>query len=505
MPSSINSMIRLTGMSSGLDTDTIIKSLMSVEQAKVDKVIKAKKLLEWKKESQEKTRSLISAFRTSTMSVLSPDTNMNTANAYNTYKITLATSTNAVRVTAATGAMPGQHTINSITRIATAASSTSSTPVTSEGTVNLNTTLENLSLSNPLQFGGTESDTLSFTINDKEFVFKKTDNLQTMMNTINYSTIGVNLSYSELKNSFSLTATATGENSKIILLNNAGNFFGTGSASKIDVGTIQNGQDALLRIDDVDVTRSSNNFTIDGLRYNLLAESATTITYRTEQDTSPTVDKVKNFIKLYNELLTTLQDALSEDYDADYQPLTDAEKEDMSDDEIAQWEKKGKTGLLRNDRSLASLLNSMRSMIYESVSGIGKSLSDIGITTGSAYSEGGKLYLDEIKLEDSLTQNPNMVMQLFTKIGTSADKTTKYEESGWIPKMIDKFNLYDKAFDKVATKKSLSDFDVRIKTMNTQLKTKEDYYYKKFATMETALASMQSQTSWLNSSGTTAS
>lgn len=34
----INSRIRLTGISSGLDTDAIIEQLMSVERAKVDKI-----------------------------------------------------------------------------------------------------------------------------------------------------------------------------------------------------------------------------------------------------------------------------------------------------------------------------------------------------------------------------------------------------------------------------------------------------------------------------------
>jgi len=46
----INSRIRLTGISSGLDTDAIIEQLMSVERAKVDKIKQEKQILEWKRD-----------------------------------------------------------------------------------------------------------------------------------------------------------------------------------------------------------------------------------------------------------------------------------------------------------------------------------------------------------------------------------------------------------------------------------------------------------------------
>ena len=52
---------------------------------------------------------------------------------------------------------------------------------------------------------------------------------------------------------------------------------------------------------------------------------------------------------------------------ADYAPLTDAQKKDMKDDEIKLWEEKAEKGLLRNDSTLSSLLTNMRTSIYTAV------------------------------------------------------------------------------------------------------------------------------------------
>ncbi len=51
----------------------------------------------------------------------------------------------------------------------------------------------------------------------------------------------------------------------------------------------------------------------------------------------------------------------------DYAPLTDAQKEDMKEDEIKLWEEKARKGTLRNDSTLKSLLTKMRTSIYTSV------------------------------------------------------------------------------------------------------------------------------------------
>ncbi len=498
--SSLGNTSRILGMSSGLDTESIISGLMQAEKLKSKKIYQQKTLLEWDKTAQQDIRSLITAFRNKTMSVLAPETNMYSSSAYNVLKVTMPQTSSAVKITTGETATAGQHQIDFITRIASGANTKSTGNVTTSGTLNVNTTLENLSLEIPLQFGGTGSDTISFDLNGENFIFKKTDTLQTVMNTVNYnSKAGARLSYSELTNRFSLQSAATGAATKVDIVNNLGNLFGTGSAIKIEEATIQNGQDALLQIDGVEVTRSSNNFSIDGINYSLLASTTTPVSYRVEQDVTETVDRIKAFVKSYNELVTTLQAKVDEEVNASYTPLTDEEKENMTEKEIELWETKAKSGHFHNDRSLTNLLSGMRQMFFDSVSGLDKSLSQIGFSTGT-YKDKGKIFLDETKLKSALTENPTLVSQLFTKSGTSTDKVTKYKESGLIPKLIEQFSNFNGLFKVSTANEEISKASAKITAMNTKLTNKEDYYYKKFAAMEQALSSMKSQTAWLTNS-----
>jgi len=83
----INSRIRLTGISSGLDTDAIIEQLMSVERAKVDKIKQEKQILEWKRDIY---RDIINKLRSITdeyFNVLKPKTNFTSQSAFTSFKI----------------------------------------------------------------------------------------------------------------------------------------------------------------------------------------------------------------------------------------------------------------------------------------------------------------------------------------------------------------------------------------------------------------------------------
>lgn len=90
----------------------------------------------------------------------------------------------------------------------------------------------------------------------------------------------------------------------------------------------------------------------------------------------------------------------------------------MSDKEIELWEEKAKSGLLRSDSLLSSILSEMRMALGAAVerSGGAVSLRQMGITTGAWY-EYGRLYLDENKLRSALTEDPDAVRELFTQQG----------------------------------------------------------------------------------------
>ncbi|HOM01292.1 MAG TPA: flagellar filament capping protein FliD [Acetivibrio sp.] len=106
----LNRKIRLTGMSSGLDTDAIIEQLMSVEKAKVDKIKQERQILEWKRDTY---RDIISKLRSITdeyFNVLKPKTNFTSTSAFSSFKIT-SSKESAVTATANAAAASKVHSI----------------------------------------------------------------------------------------------------------------------------------------------------------------------------------------------------------------------------------------------------------------------------------------------------------------------------------------------------------------------------------------------------------
>jgi DNA-binding CsgD family transcriptional regulator len=71
----------------------------------------------------------------------------------------------------------------------------------------------------------------------------------------------------------------------------------------------------------------------------------------------------------------------------DFVPLTDEEKEAMSDKEVEKWEEKAKEAILRRDSSLGTLGNTLKNAMAEGFEVNGKKmyLSDFGIETLSYF------------------------------------------------------------------------------------------------------------------------
>lgn len=290
------------------------------------------------------------------------------------------------------------------------------------------------------------------------------------------------------------------------------------------------GEDAQFILDGQNVTRSSNSFTSNGVTYTLLKESATEQTISLSQDVNGVYDNIKKFVDKYNEVIDKINDKTSEKYDRDYQPLTDEQKEAMSDEDIEKWEKKAKTGLLRNDSTLENIVNNMRTALFEGVDGVETTLSSIGINTGT-YSDKGKLFIDEAKLKEAITKDADGVMNLFAKESsseasysrnlTSDQRKTRYKEEGLANRLFDVIEDNISTYRDSNNKKGIllqtagitgdiSEFSNaiydQIKGYNTKisefvdkLSDKETRYYEKYARLEQVMSQMNSQSSWLSS------
>lgn len=127
--------------------------------------------------------------------------------------------------------------------------------------------------------------------------------------------------------------------------------FSTQAVSTDPLFTVTDGSNAVVTINGVDVERSTNSFTVDGISINLLSETDTSSTITVTQDTDKIYDTVVKFIDDYNTLINSINELLDADAThKDYAPLTSAQEEEMTESQIEKWETKAKEGLLRNDR-----------------------------------------------------------------------------------------------------------------------------------------------------------
>ncbi len=275
-------------------------------------------------------------------------------------------------------------------------------------------------------------------------------------------------------------------------------------AKKVD------GEDAEIWLNGVQYTGSSSTFTINNLTIEALATTGNDeISITTSTDTQGIYDKVKDFLTEYNNIINEMTKLYNASSSKGYEPLTDDEKDSMSDKEIEKWETKIKDSLLRNDTTLSGVMSAMTTAMSQAVEINGKkySLSSFGIHTlgylNAAENEQNAYHIDgdeddtntsgnADKLMKAISEDPDTIMQfmqqvttnLYNAIGDKMKSTT----------LSSAFTIYN---DKqMATQ--YTDYTKLIKEWETKISDKEDYYYKKFSSMESALAKLNSTQSSLS-------
>ncbi|MBR4953146.1 MAG: flagellar filament capping protein FliD, partial [Oscillospiraceae bacterium] len=186
------------------------------------------------------------------------------------------------------------------------------------------------------------------------------------------------------------------------------------------------------------------------------------------------------------------------DQSKEYKPLTDAEKAEVTEEQIKLWEEKSKGGILYRDDDIQKLIANIKNSIYSAVGGTGMNLSAIGITTGSYYSDdAGRLVLDEEALKNALAKDGDSVIKMFTGGNSSAAKS----EQGFVYQLKGYLTTYEKANKKdVETLEDKNEkIDKDITTLEDKLAALAEKYYNQFAAMETAMAKLNSQAGYLSS------
>lgn len=282
-------------------------------------------------------------------------------------------------------------------------------------------------------------------------------------------------------------------------------------ARKID------GCDSEIYLNGIKYTGSSNSYSINGLNITAQvvtdtdgkASDANAISITTSTDTQGIYDKIKDFLSQYNSLINEITSLYNADSAKGYEPLTDDEKDAMSDTEVEKWEQKIKDSLLRRDDNLESLMSAMTSAMSGAVEVNGKKyyLSNFGIKTlgylNAPKNQQNAYHIDgdeddanssgnADKLMTAITNDPDTVINFMQGLASNLyNSVHKKMQTSSLSSIYTVYNDKEMASE-------YSDYTDLIKKWEEKLQDKEDYYYKKFSSMETALSKLNSQTSSLS-------
>lgn len=491
--------IRMTGINSGMDTESIIADLVKVKSAKRDKLIKAQTKVQWKQDAWKELNAKVYSFYTKSLS------NMRLKGDYMKKTTTVSNPDIASIVTGGT-AVDGVQEMT-VNKLAKSAYVTGGEITTTNGSVTGKTLVKDL-LTNGVTPG-------SFTI-------KKNTGDPVTINITETTTIddvvtqlkeaGLNANFDAKNGRFFISAQKSGHAAGFVFedTSNSGvlNALGLGSTA-----TIIAGQDAEITLNRATFKSSTNTFEINGLTITAKQESPLangtrqSVTVTTAQDTDGIYDMIKGFLKEYNTLINEMDALYNADSAKGYEPLTDEEKEALSDKEVEKWEEKIKKSLLRNDSTLSDVASAMKTIMVQGVTlgdGSKAYLSDFGINTLGYFNaednEKNAYHIDgdpdnvntannEDKLKAAIASDPDKVIEFFSSLTSNL-----YQKVGDMMKKTD-FSSSFTVYDDVLMKKEYDDYTKEIAEENEKITAFEDRYYAKFAAMETALAKLQSKES----------
>lgn len=520
-----SNMVRLTGINSGLDTEAIINAYTSTAQKRVQEAKNGKTLNTWTQAAWQSLNSKIYSFYSKTLSA----TRLSTA--YKKTKVT--TSNSALSVVAGANAANGIQTAK-IKALASAANYTG-------GKIDL----KDVSASLVEQLGIDEGSTI--TIKDgsgKEqtiqiggeqaegsdaVVVNSMDDLVKALKDY-----GINANFDKANGRLFLSAKESGKASdfsfsgdydtlnklglatKEQVIANTENFDAlskeekdailAGAAAKVA------GSDAVLELNGAEFTSSTNTFTINGSTYTINSEidPEEKISITTQPDYDGVYDVIKDMLKEYNDLINEMSKLYNADSAKGYKPLTDEQKEEMSEKEIEDWENKIKDSLLRGDSTVNDVMMAMVQSMNTGFDIGGKTyyLTDFGIATGGYFdteeNERYALHIDgdpddsltgskDDKLKSMIAADPEKVMEFFQKLSNNL-YTSLYEKMG----STSLSSIY-KVYNDKQLKTEADEWDKKIADLEAKLTEMEDKYYKKFSVMETALSKLNSRQSALSS------
>ncbi|MCR5000007.1 MAG: flagellar filament capping protein FliD [Lachnospiraceae bacterium] len=489
--------IRVSGLNSGLDTESIVSALVSSYSVKKDKVIKAQTKLSWKQDAWKDANAKIYSLYTSL-------DNFRYEKSYNLKKATISDATKAT-ISASNDAFTGSQTLNII--------DVAQTAFMTGGKIAAGT--EKATSSSKLsELGYTGGDTtLTLTVGTGEDAKTETIDITADMTLSDLVTQlnekGVKANFDSTQQRIYINAKESGA---------AGHFSITSdestntllSALGLDAASSKmiEGKNAEIELNGVTYTSNTGSFSINGLNIQANAKTESAVTINVQNDTQGLYDKIKDFFSTYNSVINELQSLYNAESSKGYEPLTEDEKDAMSDSQVEKWEKKIKDSLLRRDNTLGTIINTMNMAMSKTfeIDGEKVGLGNFGIQTlgflnakenqqyayhiaGDADDEDSASKTD--KLMKALNEDPDKVAKFFSQL--TQDLYTELDAKMKSTSMSSAYKVYN---DKEMASE-YSDYTKQIKKWEDKLHDMEDRYFKQFSAMEKALAQLNSKSSAL--------
>lgn len=543
----MSDLLRMTGMYSGMDTESIVSQLVKAKSTKVTNLKNEQKKLEWKQTAWQGLNSKIYNMYSKTLS------NLRLTSAYSK-KSTVSSDSTKATVVASEGAVNGTQTLK-VNKLAKSGYLTGAKlagkTTTTTGTdgkdvtkvVNWETT-DKLSEIDSNLTGKTISLTTGTGTDAKTTDIEITADMTINDLVAKFKDAGVNASFDTTNQRFFINSTGTGSAKNFTLSSDDSTALASlgldPNATYTDINGSKNscvkieGQDAEIVLNGATFTSDSNTFSINGLTINTLGVTDEEISIVTSTDYDGIYNTIKDFLTEYNDLINEMDKLYNADSARKYDMLTDDEKESMTDDEVEQWEDKIKSALLRKDNSLYNVMNTLTSTMmegfyennlsdkekknmssseitawYKENGGKKHYLSDYGIGTLSyfeaqdnehhAYHINGDAddeftSTKEDKLKAAIAEDPEgtanffatLCKTLYSKLDETMSESTEYS------------SIY-KVYNDKQLKKDYKDYTTKISDAEDELNDYEDRWYNKFSKMEVALSKLQSQTSSISS------
>lgn len=497
--------IRLTGIASGMDTDAMVKELVSAYSMKKTSIEKKKTKMEWQKEAWKDLNTKVYGFYTGSLS------GMRMASTFTSQKKVTVSDSSKVTVSAGSSATNGTQTIQ-VKSLARAAYLTGEKVGNGTTKYDKSTKLSDLGVGNAgnitvtMADGTTKTATIDGSQTIDEFCkdFSSATGLKAKFDTTNQRFV-INAD-SGLENDFNITGGDFLD--KLGLQEEVTDAQGNHVSGAVK----QNASNAKILVNGAEYESESNTFNVNGLTINAsgITAEGNEVVVTVAADVDGIYDKIKDFFKDYNDLINQMTKSYNAESAKDYEPLTDEEKDQMSDTEVEKWEKKIKDSLFRRDQQLNSIMSVMTTAMNKGYQINGKTyhLSSFGIETmgllnsadneQNAYHIAGNAddsaYASKTdKLKKMLEEDPETVQEFFKNLASDLySSLTKKMSSSSLSSAYTIYN--DKEMDN-----QMKNIESSIKDWEKKITTYEDSWYDKFAQMEKAMTQLNAQQTQLSS------